>query len=75
MRGIRLIIDVFLAIALICFIFSIAYFINGSLEMVPAVEQQEKARIAALLISIVFAGIGIALFLLRLRISRKTDKK
>ena len=75
MRRTRLIIDIFLAIALICFVFSLAYLINGSLEMVATVEQQEKARLAALFVSIVFAVIGIALFLLRLRINRKLDKK
>ena len=75
MRGARLIIDIFLAIVLICFIISIAYLINGSLEMVPTVEQQEKARIAALFVSIFFAVIEIALFLLRVRINRKIDKK
>ena len=75
MRGIRLMIDVFLAIILICLIFSIVYLINGSLEMVPTVEQQEKARIAALFVSVVFAAIEVALFLLRLRINRKIDKE
>ena len=75
MRGIRLMIDVFLAIILICLIFSIVYLINGSLEMVPTVEQQEKARIAALFVSIVFAAIEVALFFLRLRINRKIDKE
>jgi len=75
MRRTRLIIDAFLAIALICFIFSMACLINGSLEMVATAEQQEKVRIAASFVSIVFAVIGIALFLLRLRINRKLDKK
>jgi len=74
MRGTR-IIDIFLAIVSVCLIFSIAYLINGSLEMVPTVEQQDKAKIAALFVSIVFAVIEIALFLLRLRIKRKIDKK
>ena len=71
----RLIIDVFLVIVLICFVFSVFYFINGSLEMIPTPEQQEKAKIAALFLSIIFAATEVALLLLRLKISRKIDRK
>jgi len=75
MRRTRLIIDVFLAIVLICFIFSIAYFVNGSLEMVPTEEQQGKTKIVALLISIIFSATEVILVLLRLKLKRKFDKK
>ena len=48
----RIILDIFIAVLLLCFIFSLYWLIHGSFEMMPTEEQQEKARIGAMLLMI-----------------------
>ena len=67
----RLIIDISLVIFFICFVFSLVYFFNGSLEMFPTSEQNEKARIFNLVMSLIFAAIEIILVVLRMKLKRK----
>lgn len=45
--AIRIVLDVLIAAFLLCFIFSLYWFLNGSFEMVPTEEQQEKALMGA----------------------------
>ncbi len=49
---VRIILDILIAVLLFYFIFSLYWFINGSFEMVPTEEQQEKARLGAMLLMI-----------------------
>jgi len=53
-RIIRVVCDVSIAVLLCCFILSFLWFINGPLEMMPTEEQQDKAKIGALLLMVVF---------------------
>ena len=52
---------------LICavFVVGLLYFINGSLETFPTPEQQEKARIVAIIIMVISAFFGAVLFFTR----------
>lgn len=69
----RLIIDISLIIFFICFVFSLVYFFNGSLEMFPSEEQYEKVKIFNLVMSIIFAVIEIVLVALRMKLKRKQN--
>ena len=71
MRNMRWTIDILLVVVLLCFLFSMSYFIGGSLEMHYTGEQQEKAKITALFLGIAFAFIEVLLIVARLKIIRK----
>ena len=60
MRTVYWVINFCLIIALICFLFAVWYFINGSLEPFPTAEQQGKAKPAA-----VFLCFGEGFMLIR----------
>lgn len=57
---IRYFCNILIAILLLLFILSLLWFINGSLEMAPTAEQQDKARIGAIFSMII---IGISCFI------------
>ena len=73
MRNMRWTIDILLVVVLLCFLFSMSYFIGGSLEMFPTEEQKEKTKITALLLEIAFALIAVLLVVVRLKITRKLN--
>lgn len=47
---IKVVLDIFVIAFLICFCFSLLYWINGSFEISATEEQQEKAKLAAVLL-------------------------
>ena len=49
----------------VVFLFGLLYFFTGSLEMFPTPEQQEKARVAAVVMMIIPAIFGFVLFATR----------
>jgi len=51
---IRIVCDVLIAVLLFGFILSLLWYLNGSLEMCPTEEQEDKAKIGALFSMIVF---------------------
>lgn len=53
--------DILIAVLLFLFILSLLWFINGSLEMLPTVEQQDKARLGAI-ISMIITGVPCLIF-------------
>lgn len=53
--------DILIAVLLFLFTLSLLWFINGSLEMVPTVEQQDKARLGAI-ISMIITGVPCLIF-------------
>lgn len=57
---IRYFCNILIAILLLLFILSLLWFINGSLEMTPTAEQQEKTRISAIFSMVI---IGISCFI------------
>lgn len=57
---IRYFCNILIAILLLLFILSLLWFINGSLEMTPTAEQQDKARIGAIFSMVI---IGISCFI------------
>ena len=75
MRSLRRTTNILLIIVLVCFLFSIQYLINGSMEMFPTEEQQGKARFAALFLCIVFSAVEVVLLMLRLKTKRKIDSE
>ena len=68
MRFTRVLINIVILLVFICLFFSVCYLINGSLEMFPTDEQQEKARIAALFLVVVFVSIEVLLVIIKKRI-------
>ena len=48
---------ILIAVAIFLILIGVLYAFNGSLEMIPTDEQQEKARIGAMLI--IFLGVAI----------------
>ncbi len=63
-KSIKIIYLILIVVLLIGFGVSLMWFLNGSLEMFPTAEQEEKAKIAAFLAMIVFAGTSIACIVL-----------
>ena len=49
----------------VVFLFGLLYFFTGSLEMFTTPEQQEKARIAAVIVMLIPAILGFVLFTTR----------
>ena len=66
-----IILDILIIILLLCFIFSLLYFINGSAEMFPTGEQQEKARIGAAFLAFLTAIPLAACVFLRIKGHKK----
>lgn len=54
---IRLLLDCFIIVLTLLFLLSLLWFLSGSLEMVPTEEQQNKARLGAVLLMLLF-GVG-----------------
>lgn len=52
-KVIRFICDMLIMIFLLGFVFALFWYLRGSLEMIASEEQQEKARIGAILLMIV----------------------
>ena len=60
-KVIRIICDLFIAIFLLGFVLALLWFIGGSFETAPTMEQQEKARLGAGLLMIL-TGIPCSVF-------------
>ena len=71
MRIILWAIDILAVFVLLCCFFAASSFLGGSLEIIPTGEQQEKAKVAVLLLGIAFALIEVLLIVARLKIARK----
>ena len=70
----KTILNILICVVLLFLIFFVSYFFNGSLEMYPTEEQQEKVRLITGLLSILLAIIEMVLVLLRFRIAKQTKK-
>lgn len=53
---VRIICNIFLILFLIGFVLSFVYLIHGSLEIAPAQEQQNKARLGAFVLMLMFGA-------------------
>lgn len=53
---IRIVLDILIATLLLCFLFSLYWYVNGSFELVPTEEQQEKVQAVSML-SMVMCGV------------------
>ena len=62
MKAIRIILWIIICII---FLLGLFYLFTGSLEWFPSPEQQEKARITAIIMMVIPAICGILLFLIR----------
>ena len=70
----KTILNILICVVLLFLIFFVSYFFNGSLEMYPTEEQQEKVRLITGLLSILLAIIEMVLVLLRFRIAKQSKK-
>lgn len=61
--------DILIAVLLLLFILSLLWLMNGSLETAPTSEQQDKARVGAIL-SIIMTGIP-CLICVAVRVKRR----
>ena len=68
------ILNILICIVFFFFIISVLWYFNGSLEMYPTDEQHGKARIAAGLLSVLNAIIGVLLVLLKRKIAKQEKK-
>lgn len=59
---IRFILDILIVIFLFGFFMAVFYYVQGSFEVIPTEEQQEKARIAAILLMLI-SGVPCAIFI------------
>ncbi len=71
----KFLLDIGIIFCLIIFLFSLYCFMNGSLEMYPAEEQEEKVRIASMVFSAAAVLGGIFLGYMRLRLGKKSMVK
>lgn len=72
-RIIRLLLDCFIIVLTLLFLLSLLWFLSGSLEMVPTEEQQNKARLGAVLLMLLFGAGDIACIAARIKRSVKRD--
>lgn len=70
---IRLLLDCFIIALTLLFLLSLLWFLSGSLEMVPTEEQQNKARLGAVLLMLLFGAGNIACIAARIKRSMKRD--
>ena len=54
-KRMRIIFNILIIVFSLMFFLAVLYYINGSLEMIPTKEQQEKARIGAIVLMLVTA--------------------
>lgn len=66
-RIIRLSLDCFIIVLTLLFLLSLLWFLSGSLEMVPTEEQQNKARLGAVLLMVLFGAGDIACIAARIK--------
>lgn len=66
-------IDCFIIVLTLLFLLSLLWFLSGSLEMVPTEEQQNKARLGAVLLMLLFGAGDIACIAARIKRSMKRD--
>lgn len=66
-RIIRLFLDCFIIVLTLLFLLSLLWFLSGSLEMVPTEEQQNKARLGAVLLMVLFGAGDIACIAARIK--------
>lgn len=64
---IRLLPDCFIIVLTLLFLLSLLWFLSGSLEMVPTEEQQNKARLGAVLLMLLFGAGDIACIAARIK--------
>lgn len=64
---IRLLLDCFIIVLTLLFLLSLLWFLSGSLEMVPTEEQQNKARLGAVLLMLLFGAGDIACIAARIK--------
>lgn len=57
----KIVLDILIVLSVCVFLLALCWFLNGSLEMFPTEEQQEKARIGAMLLMAV-SGISTVIF-------------
>lgn len=63
--------NILLALVFVLLAFSVMCFLNGSLEMFPTAEQQEKVRITAGIFSAGFLAAGILLIRMRIKLKNR----
>ncbi len=71
-RWVKVICVILVVLLLIGFLVSLMWFLNGSLEMYPTDEQEEKAKMTSLFFMIFFASTSIACIFPTIK---KKDKK
>lgn len=67
-KTLRLILNVLIVIFFLGFLLGLLYFLHGSLEMFPTEEQQDKAKLAAVLIMAVMGILSITIAVVRAKI-------
>ena len=72
---VRLIWDAWSAFFLLGFILALLWYINGSFEVAPTEEQQEKARMGAAILMIVTGAFCAACAAARIKIGKREKRK
>ncbi len=64
-----------LIISLVIFILSFLYYCNGSLEMYPTDEQQEKGQIVSSMFMLMSGGFCVLLYIFKVKSNKRTGTK
>lgn len=71
---VRIICNILIAFLLPGFLLALCWFFTGSLEMMPTAEQEEKARISAVILMMITGIPCISCIVTRIRYSRSKNK-
>ena len=58
--------NILIALLLPSFLFSLCWYFSGSLEMVPTAEQEEKAKLSAIIVMIITGTTCIACIIIKI---------